>query len=199
MFAPLPKAATAQRRAVRLARAVARRARRAFFRLPGVRARLARSARQAWLGADTVLFVCLGNICRSPFAELLARQQGSGERLLPSAGSSRLEGRLSPPEAVAAARAFKVDLGPHRSRSLNEEMIARADAIFVFDDRNYTTLASDFPGIEDRLHFVGALAPAGPLFIDDPYGRSAEHYDESYRRIAEAIRAVTPEAAGTGG
>ncbi len=66
---------------------------------------LMREARSAWATARSLLFVCLGNICRSPFAEWLAREHLDEDRSLLSAGTYPVAGRRAPTEAVAAASA----------------------------------------------------------------------------------------------
>src|SRR5947207_2988901 len=95
--------------------------RRLWLRLPPVRRRLTRRARQAW-ERGTIAFVCFGNICRSPFAERLANQRLGSARRVASAGYFPEEGRRSPEPAIAAAERFGIDLRPHRSRVLTDEL-----------------------------------------------------------------------------
>jgi protein-tyrosine-phosphatase len=154
------------------------------------REELMREARSAWAEAGSLLFVCLGNICRSPFAERLAREHLEADKLLTSAGSYPVPGRQAPPDAIAAARPFGVDLGAHRSRVLAAEMLEQAEAVFVFDQGNYRAVVSEHPGCAQRVHCVGALADDGPLFISDPFGGSATEYELVYRQIAAAIEAA---------
>jgi protein-tyrosine-phosphatase len=161
-------------------------ARRLWFRLPLVRRRLRRRALLAWQ-QDKIVFVCFGNICRSPFAEELANQHSEGSRGAVSSGYFPEEGRRSPELAVAAAERFGVDLRPHRSRVLNDGLVENADAIFVFDQENYRTVVREHPSAKGSVHFIGALADKGRLFVPDPYGGTAEDYDRVYRRITELI------------
>jgi len=151
---------------------------------------LMREARSAWAEARSLLFVCLGNICRSPFAEHLAREHLDGDRDLVSAGSYPVPGRSSPAEAIAAARPFGVDLSAHRSRVLSREMLEQADAVYVFDQANRRAVASEQPGSPQRVHWLGALSDDGPLSISDPFGGPASEYELVYRQIAEAIEAA---------
>ena len=151
---------------------------------------LTREARRAWAEARSLLFVCLGNICRSPFAEHLAREHLDGDRDLVSAGSYPVPGRRAPAEAIAAARPFGVDLGAHRSRVLSREMLEQADAVYVFDHANRRAVASEQPRSPQRVHWLGALSDDGPLPISDPFGGPASEYELVYRQIAEAIEAA---------
>ena len=175
-------------------------ARRSFERvmnLPAFRDWLSRRARVAWEEADSVAFVCLGNICRSPFAEGVARRRSPGRQLL-SAGTLQRPGRPSPPEAVASARGWGVDLGDHRSQPLTPELAAETGALFVFDFHNLRRVLAAHPRALRRVHPIGALAPDGPLVVADPDGGDAATFDETYRRIADAVPAVGPVPAPRG-
>ncbi len=154
--------------------------------LPAVRAWLSRRALDAWNRADSVAFVCLGNICRSPFAEAIARERAPG-RMLVSAGSLPKPGRRSPAQAVLSASGWQVDLRPHRSRVFSHELAIKAHAIFVFDIHNLRRVLMEHPRALTRVHPVGALGSEGPLFISDPYGGDAATFDETFAQIAAAI------------
>jgi protein-tyrosine phosphatase len=162
--------------------------------LPPVRARLRARARNALASADRVVFVCLGNICRSPFAEALMRTRLSGVEVI-SAGTLPESGRQSPELAIASARRWAVNLEPHRSRSVDPEFLREGDALFVFDVDNLVRLWRRFPQARWRLHLAGALADRGPLVVADPYGGTASDFDRAYERIAEIITAAGLSAA----
>jgi protein-tyrosine-phosphatase/predicted ATP-grasp superfamily ATP-dependent carboligase len=181
-----------RRLAGRLVGAAGRVARSAGNRLPLVRRLRAARAQRALRSARTVLFVCKGNICRSPFAQAYAQATiANGGRVL-SSGYHPREGRPCPPEAVAAARELGFDLALHRSTVLSEDVVRRAEAIFVFDEENWRTLLAAYPFARRKLHRVGELSPAGPLDIRDPYGGSLEDFRTAYgaiRRTLDACRA----------
>lgn len=145
-------------------------------------------ATRAWGNARTVLFVCMGNICRSPFAERLARQQLPADRRASSAGHFPDPGRRPPRPAVRAARrGFDVDLRDHRSRVLSPEIVEAADAVFVCDAHNHAAVTELCPDAAGRTHFLGALHPGGPLTVADPYGGAESEYGVVYGQIARAI------------
>jgi protein-tyrosine-phosphatase len=166
--------------------------RRRWYGVPFVRRRLAQRALRGWHGG-TLAFVCLGNICRSPFAERLANQRLDGTQRVLSAGYFPEKGRRSPATAIDVARKLGVDLAGHRSRVLDEGIVRDADAIFVFDADNHRRVRA-YPGARRKLHFMGSLAPDGPLFIADPYGGSARDYEVTYRRIEALIERATGSA-----
>lgn len=152
-----------------------------------VRRRLERRAREALRDARSILFVCLGNICRSPFAEHFARRCLPGDRAIYSAGYYPEADRSCPEQAIAGAARFGVDLHGHRSQVLTDDLIRQAQAILVFDQENHRRVRQDHPMARGRLHFVGALNSAGPLFIEDPYGGGTSAFEQSYQAIATAL------------
>src|SRR5262245_21977025 len=83
----------------------------------------------------SILFLCYGNICRSPVAEKLA------ERLLPStsvssAGFFPQENRSTPRNVQRAAESIGVDLSAWSSRQVSRELVSRADLVILLDLKN---------------------------------------------------------------
>src|SRR3954451_958492 len=80
----------------------------------------------------TILFVCTGNICRSPMAEGLFRHavRGRGDYRVLSAGVGAVDGQPDSDHAVRALKELGIDIGKHRSRHLTGELVQQADYIF---------------------------------------------------------------------
>jgi protein-tyrosine-phosphatase len=138
--------------------------------IPRIRSALHRRAEHAWQSTDAPLFVCFGNINRSPFAAQLARRIAPTSRAS-SAGFYPAVGRPTPEATVKAAQARGVDLTAHRSTVVSQERLDAAGAIFVFDLQNLLALALTRPRALRRTHILGALAGGEPIFILDPHGR----------------------------
>jgi protein-tyrosine-phosphatase/predicted ATP-grasp superfamily ATP-dependent carboligase len=177
-------------------------------RIPFVRRRMRARALAALAGARRIVFVCKGNICRSPFAEHLAAAWWGAGREYVSAALLPLGERPAPPEAAEAARKRGVDLSAHRSRTLDAGLVESADLIFVFDAQNHDAVIERFPQAAQKVHFLGALAQNGPLWITDPFGKGVGAFERAYELIwaaitpprrasAAAVRAAA--AANTGG
>jgi protein-tyrosine-phosphatase/predicted ATP-grasp superfamily ATP-dependent carboligase len=162
--------------------------RRRWLDLSFVRRRLQRRAQRALTSAKKVLFVCKGNICRSPFAQYFGQGVLASDQTCISAGYYPVAGRPSPKAAVAAAARWNIDLSTHRSVRLTESHIRDADAVFVFDAENYDRLRADY-GCDKKVFFLGSLSVDGPLWIDDPYGQEVEYFVQTYERICKAIAA----------
>ena len=124
-----------------------------------------------------VVFVCLGNICRSPTAEGLFRhlveQQGlAGKIIADSSGTSGWHNGEPPDRrSQQTALARGIDLSGLRSRLAVAEDFHKFDYVLAMDSSNYNTLqAMCPPGYEDRLHMFMKFAPEPDrLDIPDPY------------------------------
>jgi protein-tyrosine-phosphatase len=94
--------------------------------------------------------------------------------------------------ALRSAAQWDIDLAGHRSAVVDPEFLARAEAIFVFDDRNFDALRTQFPEARRKIHFLGALKEESLLFISDPFGKWPEVYEVTYRQIAEILLMLNP-------
>ncbi len=138
-----------------------------------------------------LLFVCRGNICRSPFAQAYADARfgalGPGSIQSRSAGSYPVENRQSPAEALLVSREFGVDLDAHRSRALSPSLVKWAGAILAMDERDQRELRS-YPEARGKVFFLGAFDPKiRPVPIADPWSRPAEDFRACYRAIAASV------------
>ena len=158
--------------------------------LPGMRGLYLRKTHRALRNAKNVLFVCRGNICRSPFAEHYARKLLPRTTRITSTGFYPISNRASPPEAIEAAEKLGINLSPHRSSIINQKMVHQADAIFIFDDKNLREMLEHYPLSINKIYWLGHLAKKGPLAIPDPYGRGRAAFEQTYRRIAELLSSV---------
>ncbi len=177
------------------ARSLARDARRAPDRLLHARRREATLARlRRGPTPRRILFICHGNIFRSPFAERLAAAW------LPPVLRGRIDissagfvgpGRPPPPEAIEAALLWGIDLAAHRSRRLTMEEASRAGLVVVVEPRQRRSVRR--LGCPARnVVVLGDLDPE-PIVsreIIDPYGRPPVVLLESYRRIVRCVDAL---------
>jgi len=160
--------------------------------------RLARARRQ--LGAlkpHNALFVCLGNICRSPYAERVLLQRANGAVRAKSAGFIG-PGRAPPDEALEVARSRGIEHGDHVSTAFSRDLAEKADVIFVFDRHN-ARMVRDTPGVKaERVVWLGDLDPqwAGRRAILDPWGKPLVEFERTFERIErcvdEVVRALGP-------
>lgn len=139
-----------------------------------------------------VLFVCYGNIARSPFAERYARKIFSGSDMkFFSRGYYPESGRVPALLSQIAASEFGVSLDDHRSRIVSREDIERAGIVFCMDRQNYQVLVREFPQAREKLFFLGSLASRDPSSeISDPWMKSYEDVQRSFLKIQKNVFAL---------
>lgn len=146
-----------------------------------------------------VLFVCLGNICRSPLAEGIFRQKVadaglSGRFQIDSAGTGSWHiGQKVDTRMCMTARKRGVDLDEIRGRQLDRDDLHRFDHIFVMDRSNlHDTLFLDPDGDHStRIRLFREFDPEpGDYQVPDPYYGGPDGFDtvfEMVERTSEAI------------
>ncbi len=140
-----------------------------------------------------VLFVCLGNICRSPLAEgvfrELVREAGLGARIaVDSAGTGRWHvGEPPDPRACAAAKGRGIDIGGLRARRVSAGDYTAFDRLVAMDLANHRSLVARSPsGAESRVGLLLDYAPeSGVREVPDPYYGG----DEGFERVLDLIEA----------
>ena len=147
----------------------------------------------------SLLFVCFGNIMRSPMCEALmnrALQSGAHSNLsVSSAGLNATAGREVHPRALAAAREYGISLDSHRARLLTSEMVEAADLVLVMDFQNYVQLLSRYPSAKNKIAMLAASS--GSKFrnaeIKDPYYEGPEATSKCYAILATCIENLLQE------
>ncbi|QOJ14641.1 MAG: hypothetical protein HRU75_08310 [Planctomycetia bacterium] len=182
---PAPALAEARQIASMLAKQTSNALHRRWLSSPIGRRRESLRAARVLKSARSVLFVCKGNICRSPFAEVQLRAL-QPTITVASAGYYPRSGRPSPAHAVTAAAEHGLDLSAHRSQRLTRELVDQYHAVCVFDHENLMTVRSEFPDAAGKIVLLGAL-DGGGLFISDPWGGELPRFRACYDRIRAAL------------
>jgi protein-tyrosine-phosphatase/predicted ATP-grasp superfamily ATP-dependent carboligase len=134
-------------------------------------------------GPAKIVFLCYGNICRSPLAAKLAEQGQSG-MAIESAGFHEHAGRSCPEKMVRIGRSFGVDLASHQSARVTRDLLLSADLVVVMDLENLERLRNEFPEMQERTTLLGLFGAPPVLSIADPYLT-----DETVtRKICEQVR-----------
>lgn len=144
----------------------------------------------------SVLFVCMGNICRSPMAEGLfraaAREAGLLDRIsIDSAGTIGYHAG-SPPDrrAQETARKNGIDISGQRSRKVTANDFTEFDHILVMDHDNMADMMNRCPaGYEERIQLFLSFAPdlLGEE-MPDPYYGSDDGFDRCFEAGAKAAK-----------
>ena len=146
---------------------------------------------------DSLLFICLGNICRSPFAAHLAArllvESGHDGIRCSSAGLRPSQAARSTPEACAVATHYGLTLEQHAPQPVTRDLLAAHDVVCVMEWRQLTQLQAAYPAFRDRMFLLSLLDPdAGGAYerynIADPFGGALSSYEACYSRIDRALR-----------
>lgn len=180
---PLGRLEASLRALARSARAVATRS------LHPMRRAAARSRLRSLERVDSLLFLCHGNICRSPYAEVAYRRLVGDLVTVRSAGFLE-EGRRPPAEALRAAGERGGDLSDHRSRRLDRELLATSTLVVVMDPEQDRMLRRRHGRSADLV--LGDLDPhpAERRAIRDPVFQPIEVFDDVYDRIDRCVEAL---------
>lgn len=140
----------------------------------------------------SILFVCHGNICRSPFAASAFLRSCAAE--IASAINVRSAGfigpnRTSPSPALIAASRFGVDLSAHRSTLITSENLGAANLVVVMSQLQARAIRARVAPSTFVL-VLGDLdpRPVNDRTILDPWGQPDAAFDESYDRIDRCVR-----------
>lgn len=137
-----------------------------------------------------LLFLCQGNICRSPYAEHRAKQLLAREGLnaaVSSAGLLPRNARPSPDAAIDAAARAGVDLTAHRSRHAHLHCLEAADVIVIFDHINHRALCERYPELARRVVYLGSYGEPELAEIADPDGQPLAEFEVNYRAIDHCL------------
>lgn len=140
-----------------------------------------------------VLFVCTGNICRSPMAAVLFRARLKKARpddwqswRIESAGTWATEGIPASRRSVEVMASKGLDISGHRARTVSREMLEGFDLILAMEPGHKEALGVEFPSFADRIFLLsemeGMYSP-----VDDPFGGTLEMYQKTANLIDQIL------------
>ena len=138
---------------------------------------------------QSILTICIGNICRSPMAEglLKAHAQTAGkDARIESAGIAAVTGAPADPIAVDLMARRGIDIGSHRGRQVTFDILRGFDLILVMTERQRTHLEQLAPVVKGRVFTLGHW---GQFEVADPYGQPVEVFEHALERIEEGVDA----------
>ncbi|WFU86987.1 low molecular weight phosphotyrosine protein phosphatase [Rhizobium sp. CC1099] len=136
----------------------------------------------------SILFVCMGNICRSPLAEgvfaHIARESGLADRFkIDSAGTGGWhQGKQPDRRSIAIARAHGIDITGQRARRVRLEDFEEFDLVLAMDRANIAELRAMAPGAGNIMLFGDTALQTGED-IPDPYFGGPEGFELIYTRL----------------
>ena len=136
---------------------------------------------------ESILVVCVGNICRSPFGERYL-QQLLPNKHVSSAGLgvkvSRLDSKPADLTALKVAESYHVDLSEHVARQVTPEICKEVDLILVMEKQHISKLCEIAPEARGKAMLFGHWN--GGVDIPDPYRKSEEFFNLSFSMIEKS-------------
>lgn len=147
-----------------------------------IRSALGMNAQNGWRAPDIMpekaksfLFICFGNLMRSPIAEAMLKhvlaERGVEGAVVRSAGLHALNGREAHPWALAVSRELGIPLDQHRAQLLTPELVSSSDLIFAMDFENLAELQTLYPESRNKILLLSRYAEGRQRNreIPDPY------------------------------
>jgi protein-tyrosine phosphatase len=138
-----------------------------------------------WGNIDRLVFVCTGNICRSPYAERRAAAAGYPAISIALRGET---GRAADPAARAAALRAGIDLGDHRSTEVDHAELRSGDLLVAMEPWQARMLRERFPGHQVTL--LGLWTTPRRPHLHDPYTLSPAYFRTCFRLIDSGVAAL---------
>lgn len=143
----------------------------------------------------TILFVCTGNVCRSPMAEGLLRHRlrGNPNIQVVSAGLSAPYGQSASEHAARALKELGIDISKHASQPVTADLVRQADGIFVMTQGHYRSLLSLYPFAASKTFLVREFEKDLSDYereVPDPIGLSYFTYLDCRDAIMSAIPSI---------
>ncbi len=143
-----------------------------------------------------VLFVCSGNICRSPMAAEYLRHRAAHDGLahlvVNSAGLLGIEGERAAPHAVTVLREAGIELAGHRSRGVRPSDVSTADLVVAMSQEHLEQLRERFPSGPGRRVLIREFErgpeprPDAPD-LDDPVGLPVAAFRDTFGLIRSCV------------
>ena len=146
-------------------------------------------------GRYAVALVCLGNICRSPMADVVLQQrlEDHPEIEVRSAGTGDWHvGQPMDRRAASTLASHGYDPSRHRAQQVGTDWLDRFDLVLAMDEANLR----DLGGRSDRVRLFRDYDPAGTGEVPDPYYGGDEGFEEVLAMVERTATALADELAG---
>lgn len=137
-----------------------------------------------WSVVRRVVFVCAGNICRSPYAEARARASGLNAS---SFGLRAIDGAPAYWRAIDNAAVRGIHLAEHAGRSLANFILQPGDLVLGMELDHVRAHATRYRAAGAQVSLLGLWSDAATPFIQDPYSRRDRYFQACFARIDASV------------
>ena len=132
---------------------------------------------------DNILVVCVGNICRSPIAEALLKEQYPSKHI-DSAGLGALVGNPVDPNSQQVMNPYNIDMSNHVAKQINEELVMVADLIFTMSDSQTKWIEERWPHCRGKTFRIGHWIDKD---IADPHRHEKAAFETAREDIMDSL------------
>lgn len=141
-----------------------------------------------------IMFVCTGNVCRSPMAQYYFNQkiaeQNLGDKFIAySCGINANIKQKATPNAIDAIKSYGVDMSSHQATRLENSNIFECDLIITLTDFHKRLIETTYPKLKEKVYTLkGFVEPnAKYIDIDDPWGLDIDVYKKCAKEITTYV------------
>lgn len=132
---------------------------------------------------NSILVVCIGNICRSPMAVAILKEQYP-QKQIESAGISAVVGSTADSKAIEVMAANGIDITDHIAQQVNETMVSKADLILTMSTSQTKWIEKQWPSCRGKIFRVGHWISKD---IADPYMSDISAFETARQDILNSL------------
>ncbi|APJ02658.1 low molecular weight protein-tyrosine-phosphatase [Silvanigrella aquatica] len=137
---------------------------------------------------NSILVVCLGNICRSPYAEYklkeLLKNKNQQNINVSSAGIYAMVGEKAHELSIQVGQERGLNLNAHIARQLNNKLIFENDLILVMDTAQKNRIEENYAAAKGKVRCLGEFRNQS---VQDPYGKPYSAYEEMAHLVDDCL------------
>lgn len=135
-----------------------------------------------WERVERFVFICKGNICRSPLGWAYAQQQGIATD---SFGLECRDGQPADPRAIEFAAGLGIDLSAHRTRNIGQLQPRAGDLLVAMEPLHLPPLAAH--GRIAQITLAGLWMPRATPYLHDPYSANSRYFERCETNVVAAV------------